>query len=71
VTNKRRVQLAARSIRNHGDKEDTDTMAVDLLADMMHWSQARGIDFHDLLEWATSHYEAERADEELAGRGKP
>jgi hypothetical protein len=44
------------------DQEDAIT---DLLADLMHWADRNGCDFHAALERARLHYEAETAGERL------
>lgn len=39
-----------------------DQELCDLLANLMHYAEAEGIDFADSLDTATMHYEAERGD---------
>lgn len=70
MTNKGRVKLAAKTIKAHGGDADQRANVTDLLADIMHWAQARKLDFHALLRTASNHYYCERADKELSGPPK-
>lgn len=44
--------------------DDHATSLVDLLADAMHWCDARGVDFHHALAQACCHYVHELNDEQ-------
>ncbi len=41
-------------------EEDSHTNAVDLLADLMHWCKAEGVDFQKMLNTATMHFNEEQ-----------
>lgn len=43
-------------VNNNGDLEAT---LSDFLADMMHWAEHNGLDFHEHEQRATGHYVAE------------
>lgn len=45
---------------------DIDTALLDLLADLMHWSDRARYDFDDALSRAREHYQAETAESEAA-----
>lgn len=55
--NKAMVNRFARVESMLGDQE-----LCDVLADMMHYAEAAGLDFAGALDTATMHYEAERGD---------
>jgi len=42
------------------DVEDTDI--IDLLTDLLHWSQANAVNLNNCLAMATIHYEEEKED---------
>lgn len=63
--NTRRVRAAHRAIRSHSPKwrrEGALVTLVDVLADLMHWADARGESFSDALRTAQGHYRAEAYD---------
>lgn len=54
-----RVEYAQSIIDQAIDQNDDRTQAVDLLGELMHWAQARGLNFDELLASARIHFEAE------------
>lgn len=40
--------------------EDEHSNVVDLLADLLHWCEANGVDFEDTLRISRTHFESER-----------
>ena len=60
-TNEARACRAADVVQFYGDQHGTDPDAPcrDLLADLMHWADTYGVDFHDELRIATNHYNTE------------
>ncbi len=65
-----RVKRAGRALRSpyltlaHDWDPETEqrTALVDLLADLRHWADARGVDWHEALCGAYGHYWAEKSD---------
>ncbi|MFE1023021.1 hypothetical protein ACFW5I_00375 [Streptomyces sp. NPDC058818] len=45
----------------HGRRRETalKESAIELIADLLHWTSARGLDLDDVLDQAQMHYEAE------------
>lgn len=54
-----RVEYGQSVIDQAVDQNDDWTQAVDLLGDLMHWAQAQGLNFDELLASARIHFEAE------------
>jgi len=54
-----RVEYGQSIIDQAIDQNDDRTQAVDLLGDLMHWAQAQGLNFNELLASARTHFEAE------------
>lgn len=44
-------------------KEDPRSAAVDMLTDLHHWCDARGLDFYHVARMARDHHETERRQE--------
>jgi hypothetical protein len=61
-----RVGNAEKALSVYTDR-DRNANVTDCIADLMHWSREKGIDFDRCLERATEHYETEsrRLHEEL------
>lgn len=68
----RRVERAVEALENyqgHGDvmlqgrrrEAALEESAIELIADLLHWTSARGLDPDDVLDRAQMHYEAEAA----------
>ena len=58
------IQLFARNVGLDRSGDDDETAFKDLLADMRHWCDQRGIDFDALAEGSREGYEEEVAEEE-------
>ncbi|MEU9481090.1 ATP-binding protein [Streptomyces sp. NPDC048191] len=56
-----RYQSTGNGVGRHGRSRDTglEESAVELIADLLHWTAARGHDPDDILDRAQMHYEAE------------
>jgi hypothetical protein len=54
----RRVKYAGVAVKAYADQKgvDQDEAFTDLLADLMHWCDHKGIDFQDEYERANNHY---------------
>ena len=65
---KEKAKRANEIIHDYRDKydkdEDSQTVLVDLLADLMHWAEAVGVDFDGALEWAAQHFTWEKEEED-------
>lgn len=60
-----RIQKITRIVaRNYDKGNDAATYACDLLADLMHYCDANGVDLRDVTERAQMHFEAERIEEQ-------
>lgn len=49
--------------------EDGEDMPTDIIADIMHWCDANGESFAELIEQAQSYYEEERDAIDAVGEG--
>lgn len=56
------AEAAAESIAALETFYDKEALAKDLMADLMHWCDANGQDFHVALGEARYNYEAEKAE---------
>lgn len=46
-------------------QEPGETLAVDILTDLVHWADMNGLSMEDLAVRARAHFEAETDDEDL------
>jgi hypothetical protein len=70
ITNLDRANWADKAIRAFRKETrcDHEDSLGDLIADLMHWADARNFDFDAALHRARHHYEAELAEESTAVR---
>lgn len=54
--NRRKVERANRALTIYGVRTEGDAAVIDLLADLRHFCEARGMDFDDLNRIAGNHY---------------
>ncbi len=68
----RRMERATEALQNYQGYDDSmpqgprheallKESAIELIADLLHWTSARGLDPDDVLDQAQMHYEAEAA----------
>lgn len=64
-SNASRVEVARQALFGFAgaDTEDVETNLIDLLANLLHFCKAEGIDFSDKLRIAEIHFEEEQAEE--------
>lgn len=63
ITNAERAARCHAAIATYNDERDVRANAIDLLTDLRHWCDARGLAFHELDRMACDHYLAELAAE--------
>ena len=63
--NRIRAARCQKAMRRYGTDSSPYICLIDFLADAMHWCRLRGHDFHNLLDRASRHYEAELFDETI------
>jgi len=64
LSNQQRADRCQQAIASYSD-DDTHTNLVDFLADAMHWCHANGHSFHDALDTALMHFDAELTDDDI------
>ena len=55
-----RAKLADRALRLMDEPYDPDSALCDLLTDLMHWAEAKKVDFDSALWSAERHFDCER-----------
>lgn len=65
-TNEQRINTAWEALAQIDSADDEHEQLTDLLANLLHWSDATGTDFERALAMARIHFEAEQ-DEAKAG----
>ncbi|MGY1582823.1 ATP-binding protein [Streptomyces sp. MN13] len=53
------LDSAGSALRGRGRRAELDETAIELIADLLHWTASRGHDPDDILDRAQMHYEAE------------
>jgi hypothetical protein len=64
LSNQERAIRCQQAIKAYSD-DDTYTNLVDFLADAMHWCHLNGYSFHDALDTAVMHFDAEMAGDDI------
>jgi hypothetical protein len=64
LSNQERAVRCQEAITSYSD-DDTYTNLVDFLADAMHWCHVNGHGFHDALDTARMHFDAERTGDDI------
>ncbi len=64
LSNQERAARCQQAIAAYSD-DDTYTNLVDFLADSMHWSRLNGHDFHNALDTARMHFDAEISGDDI------
>jgi hypothetical protein len=64
LSNQERADRCQQAIDSYSD-DDTYTNLVDFLADAMHFCHVNGHCFHDALDTAQMHFDAELADDDI------
>lgn len=64
LTNEQRAEWAYRAVQKHSqttgsEEEEMDTQMSDLLCNMMHMADEQGLDFSEVMEQASRHYDTE------------